>query len=100
MRSAAKRGAGAGCARVAMTKREAARATARQIAGRQTGRIFMVAYPIRRRVFDPAGGLHCSASGGWGWTGRSPVLLAGQTRGLGVALFDSRVRVNAVPGSL
>src|ERR1039457_5963323 len=66
MRSAAKRGAGACWARVAMTEREAASAAARQTARRRTGRVFMVAYPIRRRIFDPVG---------WTWRlapGRSP----------------------------
>src|ERR1019366_4307534 len=66
MRSAAKRGGGACCARVAMTETEAARSTARQSARLRTGGIFMVAYAIRMRIFVPAG---------WTWRlapGRSP----------------------------
>src|SRR5664279_3653906 len=66
MRSAAKRGGGACCARVAMAAREAASATASHNAWRRTGGIFMAAYPIRMRIFVPAG---------WTWRlapGRSP----------------------------
>src|ERR1035441_7386538 len=65
MRSAAKRASGAGCARVAMVAREAASATARQSARRRTGGIFMVAYPIRRRIFDPAGGRRTCRRATW-----------------------------------
>src|ERR1039458_1033093 len=66
MRSAAKRGGGACCARVAMTETNAASATASHNAWRRTGGIFMAAYPIRMRIFVPAG---------WTWLpapGRSP----------------------------